>query len=63
MALLKVKIVNKDWLDSQIKDLNLWLHNNSEADKDEIRTKKHNRDYYVAKLIELEENGFKMIEL
>lgn len=63
MELLKVKIVNKDWLDSQIKELNLWLHNNSGADKEEIRIKKHNRDYYVAKLIELEENEFKMIEI
>lgn len=63
MEAQKLKIVNKDWLNNRIAELNIWLHNHSEVNKDETRIKKHNRDYYVAKLIELEENNYKMIQL
>jgi len=59
---MKTKIVNKDWLENQIKELNHWLFQNS-TDRIEYKEKEHNRNYYVNKLIELEENGFKMIQL
>lgn len=56
------KIVNKDWLENQIKELNQWLFHNS-SKTDEQRINEHNRNYYVAKLIELEEKNLKLIEL
>jgi len=57
----KTKIVNKDWLDRRIYELNNWLFENPiHAERSQ---KEHARNYYVDKLIKLETNGFKMIEV
>lgn len=58
----KIKIVNKDWLENNIKELNDWLFQNPQK-SDTYREKEHNRNYYVNKLIELEEKNLNLIEL
>lgn len=58
----KIKIVNKDWLTNRIEELNIYLFNSGESEN-EKRLKKHERDYYVQKLIVLEENNYKLIQL
>jgi hypothetical protein len=62
MPTTKTKIVNKDWLDRRIEELNDWLFENKDNRK-EYREKEHQRNYYVSKLIELEENNYKLIQL
>ena len=62
MPTTKVKIVNKDWLDRRIEELNDWLFENKD-NRTEYREKEHQRNYYVNKLIELEENNYKLIQL
>ena len=57
----RTKIVNKDWLDRRIYELNNWLFENPVHE--ERRQKEHDRNFYVNKLIELEENKFNMIEV
>lgn len=47
-------VVSKQWLEAKIKTLNEWLFEN-ENHTDYVRLKS-SRDYYVNKLIELEEN-------
>jgi hypothetical protein len=48
--------VSKQWLETKIKELNDWLLANEKGIHFEFASKKHSRDYYVNKLIELEEN-------
>lgn len=57
------KFVTKDWLENQIKELNQWLFDYGPYERAERRQKEHDRNYYVRKLIELEENKFNMIEV
>lgn len=54
--------VTQQWLESKIKSLNDWLQNNSTAHFEYARTKQK-RDYYVMRLIELEENGLETIKI
>lgn len=62
MNTTKVKIVNKRWLEKQIKELNDWLSNNTAKCREKWE-KEHRRNYYVHKLIEMEENNYKLIDL
>lgn len=48
--------VSKQWLENRIKDQNEWLFENEQANHTSYALVKHKRDYYVRKLIELEEN-------
>lgn len=54
--------VSSYWLNNKINELNDWLQCNHKTHFD-YANKKHNRDYYVNKLIELEENGLDNIKL
>lgn len=54
--------VTKDWLERKVAGLNEWLTNNGPAHF-EFKQKTHNRNYYVNKLIELEENNLKTIKI
>lgn len=56
-------IVSKDWLEREIKTLNEWLFANSAGIHFEYAPNKHKRDYYVNKLIELEEGNLKTIKV
>jgi hypothetical protein len=50
------------WLENKIKELNDWLLENNE-DHPEYFIKKQNRDYYVRKIIILEENQLETIKI
>lgn len=55
--------VSKMWLETKIKDLNDWLLANEKGIHFEFAQKKRKRDYYVNKLIELEENQLETIKV
>lgn len=55
-----MELVSKQWLENKVKELNDWLFEN---DKDNKSYKKHIRNYYVNKLIELEENQLETIKV
>ncbi len=54
--------VNKEWLEGQIKDLNDFLQLPG-GTPDEMRKDEQRRNYYVNKLIELEENELETIKV
>ena len=56
-------IVKKQWLENKIKELNNWLIENQKGIHFEYAKNKRNRDYYVNKLIELEENKLETIKV
>lgn len=55
--------VSKEWLENKIKELNDWLLANEKGIHFEYAHKKRSRDYYVNKLIELEENELQIIKV
>ncbi|MBP7319113.1 MAG: hypothetical protein KA980_12990 [Flavobacterium sp.] len=55
--------VSKQWLENKIKELNDWLIRNEKTNHFEYAPKKQNRDYYVRKIIELEENDLETIKV
>lgn len=54
--------VTKDWLERKVAGLNTWLTENSPAHF-QYKQKERNRNYYVNKLIELEENELTTIKI
>lgn len=56
-------IVTKQWLENKISELNDWLRINEKGIHWNYAPQKHKRDYYVNKLIELEEKGLKSIKV
>jgi hypothetical protein len=54
--------VSKIYLEKKIKELNEWLQDNNPAHH-QYNLKKQNRDYYVNKLIELEESGAPTVKI
>lgn len=56
-------IVSKEWLEAKIKDLNEWLLEHETKNHFEYSEKRHNRNYYVDVLIELEESGVDKIKI
>jgi hypothetical protein len=55
--------VNQHWLENKIAALNDWLIANEKGIHFEYAQKKRSRDYYVNKLIELEENQLETIKV
>lgn len=55
--------VSKQWLEAKIKELNDWLIANEKGIHFEYANKKRSRDYYVNKLIELEEKRMEAIKV
>lgn len=55
--------VSQEFLEAKIADLNEWLLQHENENHFEYAEKKHNRDYYVTKLIELHESGLDKIKL
>lgn len=55
--------VNAEWLENKIKELNDWLQSLGAESHPEYILKKRDRDYFVARLIELEENGLTLIKI
>ncbi len=55
--------VSKEWLETKIKELNAWLIANEKGIHFDYAHKKRSRDYYVNKLIELEENNLQTIKV
>lgn len=56
--------VSKDWLENKIKELNDWLtQNENKPFFAEYDIEKQKRNYYVNKLIELEENQLETIKV
>lgn len=53
---------DKYWLERKINSLNKWLMEHNEAHF-EYKQNLHNRNYYVNKLIELEENNLKTVKV
>lgn len=53
---------DKDWLEKKIHSLNKWLMEHNDVHF-EYKQKLHNRNYYVNKLIELEENNLKTVKI
>lgn len=57
----KAMTVSKEWLENKIKELNDWLFSHTGHGM-YVQTER-NRDYYVRKLIELEENNLPKIKV
>lgn len=57
---MKTQIKNRSWLNFQIANLNSWLNRHDKSHPD-YRIRRHNRDYYVRRLIELEENNLETV--
>lgn len=55
--------VSKQWLENKIKELNDWLQLHEKVNHFQYAQKKQNRDYYVRRLIELEENNLEKIKV
>ena len=55
--------VTPQWLEAKVKELNEWLMANEKGTPHEYERQKRNRDYYVNKLIELEEKELETIKL
>ncbi|WP_165764218.1 hypothetical protein [Flavobacterium oreochromis] len=56
--------VSKEWLEAKIKELNDWLlKNENHPFFLEYAIEKQKRNYYVGKLIELEENELEIIKV
>ncbi|HEX8577137.1 MAG TPA: hypothetical protein VF677_12655 [Flavobacterium sp.] len=55
--------VTKQWLENKIKQLNDWLRENEKGIHFEYVKNKRSRDYYVGKLIELEEDQLSTIKV
>lgn len=55
--------VSKQWLENRIKELNDWLLNDLNFKHPDFPINKQKRDYYVRKLIELEENQITSISV
>ncbi len=55
--------VSKHWLENKIKELNEYLIENEKEVHFEFQQNKRNRNYYVRKLIELEENQLETIKV
>ena len=53
---------SKEWLEQKVKELNDWLQQHPE-NHFEYKLKTQNRNYYVSKLIELEESNVKFIKI
>lgn len=60
---IQAMTVTKQWLENKIKELNEWLFDNEKGNHFEYAPNKHKRDYYVRKLIELEENQLGTIKV
>lgn len=60
---IQAMTVTKQWLENKIKELNDWLFDNEKGNHFEYAPNKHKRDYYVRKLIELEENQMTTIKV
>lgn len=58
----KIMTVTKQYLERKVRDITEWLQNHHESHKEH---KKYisNRDYYVNKLVEMDELGINQIEL
>lgn len=55
--------VTQQWLENKIKELNDWLFENEKGIHFKYASNKQARDYYVDKLIELEENQLETIKV
>jgi hypothetical protein len=55
--------VTQHWLETKIAALNAWLFANEKGIHFEYASNKQKRDYYVNKLIELEENQLETIKV
>lgn len=62
MNATEIKIVNKQWLEKRIEELNQWLFYNPTKCREKWQ-KEHCRNYYVQKFIEMEENNYKLIQI
>ena len=60
---LQTMRATKQFLENKIKELNEWLFDNEKGNHFEYAPNKHKRDYYVRKLIELEENQLGTIKV
>ena len=60
---IQAMTVTKQLLENKIKELNDWLFDNEKGNHFEYAPNKHKRDYYVRKLIELEENQLGTIKV
>ncbi|URC13968.1 hypothetical protein [Flavobacterium sp. B183] len=58
---LQTMTVSKQWLENKIKDLNDWLFDNEKHS--DFALNRHRRDYYVRKIIDLEERKLTSIEV
>lgn len=54
--------VSKEYIENKVKELNEWLQANKSTDPD-YKQKTHNRNFYVDKLIEMDENGLEKVTI
>jgi hypothetical protein len=55
--------VTKEYLERRVISLNKWLQDPQNDKHDQFRQNVHKRNYYVNKLIELEENNLNSIKI
>lgn len=56
-------VVEKQWLEKKVKELNEWLQLNDKGIHFEYAGNKQKRDYYVNKLIEMEQQNLNKIKI
>lgn len=54
--------VRKEYIENKVKELNEWLQSNK-IDHPDYKQKTHNRNFYVDKLIEMDENGLEKVTI
>lgn len=54
--------VSREFIENKVKELNEWLQANKISHPD-YKQKTHNRNFYVDKLIEMDENGLEKVTI
>ncbi len=59
---MKIKCVNKSWLEAQVSELNAKLNDRQTTEKERLQIEQAIH-YYIGKLVEMDENGLIYIEV
>ncbi|WP_268846777.1 hypothetical protein [Flavobacterium aestivum] len=56
-------IATKDWLETKVQELNEWIITHENIKHPQLNEKIQNRNYYVNKLVEMDETGIEKIKI
>lgn len=55
--------VTKDWLETKVQELNEWIRIHENTKHPQLNEKLQNRNYYVNKLVEMDDNELEKIKI